>query len=152
MALVSGRISRELYNRIVMKKYVFMLLIILLVSMVIFIVLHKNRDSIMLEEFKNIKAIYKYSNKESIMEIELEDIELIYNIFKEKELYNDELSCGFSENVSIVVDDLYYFYFALDGCPVIYFKNEDKYIKLSNEERDNLFNILEKYNFKFPCV
>lgn len=41
---------------------------------------------------------------------------------------------------------------ACDGCPMVYYKNENRYFKLSEEENKMLKRILEKYGFYFPYV
>lgn len=71
-------------------------------------------------------------------ELSKNDIDTIKEIFDGKKLYNDNPSCGFSEDVSLVLDNTESFYMACDTCPIIYYKNEDKYFKLSDDEIKNL--------------
>jgi len=44
------------------------------------------------------------------------------------------------------------FCFACDSCPVVYWKNKNKFIKLSEKENEELKGILALYGFEFPCL
>lgn len=101
---------------------------------------------------KKGEAIFHYGEKNIIQAIKSEDLEHIRNIFNGKRLCSDNLSCGFSDNVSIVINETERFCFACDGCPVVYWKNKNKYFKLSEAEHIELREILSGYGFSFPCV
>ena len=82
-----------------------------------------------------------------------EEAERIFELFDGKVMIDDNPSCGFGEDVSVSINDgEYVFYIAQDTCPVIYYKNYDKYISVSDSEQETLYSILEKYGFHFPCV
>ena len=82
-----------------------------------------------------------------------EEAERIFELFDGKVMVDDNPSCGFGEDVSVSINDgEYVFYIAQDTCPVIYYKNYDKYISVSDSEQETLYSILEKYGFHFPCV
>lgn len=81
-----------------------------------------------------------------------EDLNEVKKVLNNKRLYNDNPSCGFNENVSIEFNNKEVFYIACDGCPIVYYKKENKYLKLSEEENTVVREIVEKYGFYFPCV
>ena len=85
---------------------------------------------------------------------QLNDNELtsIKNIFNGKIMYRENLYCGFSEEVSIKFDQGKTFCIAQDSCPVVYWKEKDKYITLSEDELTQLYKLLEPYGFSFPCL
>ena len=82
-----------------------------------------------------------------------EDAEVMFGLFDGQVLYRDDPSCGFSEEVSVSFNDgAHVFWFAQDSCPIVYYKNSDKYLSLSDREQRSLYSILKKYGFRFPCV
>lgn len=95
-----------------------------------------------------------FINGTTSAESRLSDIELaaIKAIFNRKKLFKDNPSCGFSEEVSIKFNQAQTFCIARDTCPIIYWKEKDMYFKLSEEEKAELYKILESYDFYFPCV
>lgn len=84
--------------------------------------------------------------------ISIEHLTQIKNLFNGKYLYSDNPTCGFTENVSITLNNCEKFYFACDSCPIIYWQNKNKYFKLSSEEYAELMDILNTYGFVFPCI
>lgn len=98
------------------------------------------------------EIINLYNNptiKESLTESE---IKLVCDIFEGKLMYVDTPSCGFSESVSICFNGKQTFCIACDGCPLVYFMEKDKYFRISNEDMQQIHNILEGYGFSFPIV
>lgn len=98
------------------------------------------------------KAIFRYEEKNIVQTISANDLTKLYVLFEGKRLYSDDLSCGFSENIAIVINESEQFYFACDSCPIVYWKNKNKFFKLSASEYDELMEILRGYGFVFPCV
>ena len=78
------------------------------------------------------------------------DFQAMTEILNGKMLYSDDLSCGFSKDVSVVIDSQT-FCFAYDDCATIYLLEEDKYFNISEEENKALRQILTLYGFEFPC-
>ena len=92
-----------------------------------------------------------FYGKESVLTNE--DASDLYDLFTGRILYHDNPSCGFGEEVSVSFNDgERTFYVAMDTCPIIYDKNNDKYFSISESEQERLYAILEKYGFSFPCV
>ena len=69
-----------------------------------------------------------------------------------RKLYRDNPSCGFTEDVSIKFDDSQTFCFANDGCPIIYWKEKDKYFNIDEDEKSRLDIALKKFDILFPCI
>ena len=97
------------------------------------------------------KTNFCYNDRNVTKTLSEDDLCNIKELFDGKYLYSDEPSCAFTENVSITLDEET-FYIACDSCPIIYWKNKDKYFKLSDSEYTELTQILDSYGFVFPCV
>lgn len=103
-------------------------------------------------EVKQAEVCFIYENINVSHYIGAEELERLKIIVDGKKLYRDNPSCGFSENISIKFGREKTFCVARDGCPIIYWKEKNRYIELSEEEKIKIYNILEKYGFFFPCV
>ena len=101
---------------------------------------------------KKAEACFQYENIDEISQLSDKDMESVKTIFNGKKLYKDNLSCGFSETVSIKFDDELTFCIAKDTCTIIYLKEKNEYIKLTENEKTQLYNLLKPYGFNFPCV
>lgn len=125
-------------------------IIILVLVFVIFLYLTTERSD--MGFVKEGKTSFKYNNSEYYYTLSSEDLSIIKALLDNKRMYSDNLSCGFTENVAVIFDNSQTFCFACDTCPIVYWKEKNKYIKLSDEEKEQLYKVLEKYNFVFPCV
>ena len=68
--------------------------------------------------------------------------------------FKDSPACGFSSDISITVTNdkkSIVFYPACDGCPLLRINDSDKYIRITEEARINLNEILGMYDMTFPC-
>lgn len=124
-------------------------LLILLAGIVLVVALCSKADMTFATEGK---AIFKYGDKNISQEISSDDFTKICDLFDGKWLYSDDLSCGFTENVSVMMNGSESFCFACDSCPIVYQKSKNKYLKLSSSEYDELKEILYTYGFVFPCL
>ena len=96
-------------------------------------------------------AVFRYADVDITKPVAHEDSETIREIFNKKNLYADSLSCGFSENVALIIgNDTYCI--ACDDCGIIYSIKEDKYFNLSDKENETLRTLLGEYGFTFPCA
>ena len=100
------------------------------------------------------KAVINYENgtvsvNESLTK---EEISLISDIFEDKELYSDKPSCGFSDEISIVINDGQTFCIARDTCAIIYLKEKNLYFSVSEKDIELIHGIFENHGGKFPCV
>ena len=96
-------------------------------------------------------AVFRYGDVDITEQLSNEDAEIVKQIFIGKRLFSDSPSCGFGEDVAIIIDNKTYC-IACDYCPLIYIAQENKYLKLSDDENETLRNLLCKYGFTFPCV
>ena len=96
-------------------------------------------------------AVFRYEDVDITKPVAHEDSETIREMFNKKNLYADSLSCGFSENVALIIgNDTYCI--ACDDCGIIYSVKEDKYFNLSDKENETLRTLLGEYGFTFPCA
>ena len=82
-----------------------------------------------------------------------EDFDNLCKLFNGKLLVSDHPSCSFEDNISVSFNaGEQVFCIACDGCPVIYWKNKDRYFNISDNENRMLKEILQKYGCYFPCI
>ena len=101
---------------------------------------------------KKAEVFFQYGDTDAINQLNDKDLESVKIIFNGKKLYKDNLSCGFDEAVSIKFDDEQTFCIARDTCPIVYWKEKNRYIRITEDEKTQLYNLLEPYGFIFPCV
>lgn len=128
--------------------YLGIIFVLILVVCTIFILCSKKTD---MSFVKSGTAIFKYNKYNTSQPLSDQDLDSIIEIFNNKSLYRDNPSCGFTEDVSIQFNESETFCIACDTCPVIYWKNKDRYLGLSDYENSALRDILGKYGFTFPC-
>ena len=98
-----------------------------------------------------IIAVFRYGDTDITQILSDEDSVAVRSIFEGKTMVSDSPSCGFSENVSLVIGgDTYCI--AYDNCGIIYHVKEDKYFHLSDRENEALRELLGECGFSFPCV
>ena len=69
--------------------------------------------------------------------------------------FKDTPACGFTTEISITMTNeskSIVFCPANDGCPLLRIDDSVKYIKITDEARTKLNEVLEKYGMPFPCV
>ena len=98
-------------------------------------------------------AIARFKHNESDIESELstEHTKQIVGIFQGKKLRKDSPSCGFTEDVSVKIDDKT-FCITCDTCRIVYLLEDDRYFYLSDTENSFLREILTYYGFELPCI
>lgn len=138
-----------------MKRSFWLLGILILVIVVLFVLLGVNYlrvNRVNMEFIKEADVCFQYGDTDSLHRLGDKEVESLKAIFDGKKMYRDSLSCGFSETISIKFNNEQTFCIAQDGCPIVYWKEENRYIKLSEDEKTQLYNLLEPYGFYFPCV
>ena len=135
-----------------MKKAIWILSTIIVIVVILLGVIYLRQDKVNLDLVKNAEVYFQYGNTDAINQLSNNEMESVKTILNGKKLYKDNLSCGFSEAVSIKFDDEHTFCIARDTCPIIYWKEKNRYIRLTENEKTQLYNILEPYGFIFPCV
>lgn len=128
-----------------------------LLSAIIFIVIllggiYLRLDKVNMDSVKKVEVCFQYGNTNAINQLSDREVASVKTIFNGKKLYKDNLSCGFSEAVSIKFDDEHTFCIAWDTCPIVYWEEKNRYIRLTEDEKTQLYNLLEPYGFIFPCV
>ena len=135
----------------IMRKNLFILAMVsfVLILLTTFLFNHKN---LKLNDVKKAEAIFIYDGVNVSYILNTDDLNLILNIFNNKVSYRDNLSCGFSSNIAIKFNDSCTLCFACDTCPVVYWKEENRYIDITESEKACLYNFLNKHGFFFPCI
>lgn len=136
-----------------MKKIIPILIVVLIIvfaTILLICFLTINRCEI--DSIKTCKVTFVHNCKEISADISYKEMEIIDCLFSGKILYADEPSCGFSEEVSIKINGSETFCVARDGCPIVYWKEKDRYFRLDEGEKVQLHLLLESYGFLFPCV
>ena len=132
-----------------------LLLLLAFVAFVIYFFLIERVDS---SALKGGTVRFKYETKDGEIKdisdkLTSEEEETILSILNKKTLGRDNPSCGFDDDISIRFNnDEEIFSIACDNCGIIYWKNKDKYLSLTDSENETIRNILRKHGFIFPCV
>lgn len=100
---------------------------------------------------KNAILTYSYNNVNINQPLTEDESQVIKEMFNGKRPYTDNPSCGFTKDVSVEFSDMI-FCIACDSCPIIKIDNSKKYIKISENERQELEKIFNKYGGSFPCI
>ena len=133
------------------KFLVLILLFFALVSVVLGIMYISIRKTNM-EFAKEAEVCFIYGEEVVSENLDDKEVEILKEIFDNKRMYKDTPSCGFREDISVRFNQLQTFCVARDTCPIVYWMEEDRYIRLTDEEKLLLYNLLESYGFEFPCV
>ena len=118
------------------KIFAIIILICACLIMTLFILKEKNRVSF--DKFSYGESKFCYEDSNQIHEIKKQDLDSLYTILNGKEMFYEELSCGFSENIAICIDGKYTFCFAQDGDSYVYLKEENKLIILASHNREDI--------------
>ena len=130
----------------------FWLLVASILTIAVFVgVIYLRVNRVNMEFAKEVEVCFIYGDTDTLCRLGDEELESLKAVFNGKKMYQDNLSCGFSEAISIKFNKAQTFCIARDTCPIVYWKEEDRYIKLSEEEKIQLYHLLEPYGFFFPC-
>ena len=130
-----------------MKKYLWICILIIIVLAGLLIGFGLKRVSISPES--NGTVFFEFHDKRIQSDISEEHMKHITEIFNNKFLYSDYPSCGFSEDLSIKIDNNT-FCIASDSCGTVYLLEKDKYFRLSDDENKIIRHILISYGIDFP--
>ena len=98
-----------------------------------------------------VELVYKYAGASVDVQLSKQESEKILNIFDSKELYNDNPSCGFDENVSLRVSGKT-FCPACDTCCIVKDCSSGQFFTISQAERDTIEEVFESHGGHFPCI
>ena len=135
-----------------LKKVIWLLSAIIFIVVLLLGVIYLRLDKVNMDFAKKAEVYFQYRDTDAINQLSDKEMESVKTIFNGKKLYKDNLSCGFSEAVSIKFDDEQTFCIARDTCPIVYWKEKNRYVRLTEDEKVQLYNLLEPYGFIFPCV
>lgn len=96
-------------------------------------------------------AVFRYGDIDITKPLSDEDAKTVREIFNGKSLFSDSPSCGFDENVALIINGNTYC-IACDTCGTIYNVEKDKYFNLNEKENETLRDLLCEYGFTFPCL
>ena len=108
-----------------MKKAIWILSTIIVIVVILLGVIYLRQDKVNLYLVKKAEVYFQYGNTDTINQLSNNEMESVKTILNGKKLYKDNLSCGFSEAVSIKFDDEHTFCIARDTCPIIYWKEKN---------------------------
>lgn len=97
---------------------------------------------------------FHYADKSIDAQLSKEDLEEIKDMLVRRS-FVDSPACGFSTDVSIRLTDgqrSIVFCPACDTCATLQIGDSNRYISVSEKQRDRLDRILAKYGVCFPCV
>lgn len=131
--------------------FLILLLIVLLLSFLYFII---QPSIVHLETVTSGTAVFQcdYDGVNSSVPISSQDLAVLTDMFRGKVMSRDNPSCGFSEDVCVILNDEMTFCFACDTCPIILWKEKGKYFSVTKKEQAELYDLLETYGFHFPCL
>ena len=140
-------------GRLIMKKSIISCVIII-GFIFIMVILNNMIVNIKIED-DNMELKYYYADSKISTKVDLLDsrvISEILNGYVLKEV-GGVPTCGFTDDIAIYTNDKQnIFCIACDSCPIIYWKNKNIYISISEKEMEELHQILKKYGMIFPCV
>lgn len=136
-----------------MKKIIIAIIVVVVIVLLLFLWWGYNKISLLkLDSINVARLVFNYGEIKISNDLTDSEIAIVRDIFDGSRTYIDELSCGFSEDIAVVIDNSKTFCVACDTCPIVYWKEKKRYIKITEGEKIQLYNIFEKYGGKFPCV
>ena len=135
-----------------MIKRFFWILVIFILIFIVCGIVYLKFNKINISFLNKVEVCFIYENNDTTNQLNNQEIEIIKAIFNKKIMHKENYSCGFSENISIKLNDQQTFCIARDSCPIIYWKEKNRYIKISDDEKNQLYTLLKPYGFFFPCI
>ena len=132
------------------KRKLIAILSIIVIALIGCVLLIPQRTDMAFVEAGQVTFVYDGKNVHTALSEE--DLNEIIKMFDNKLLYDDFPACGFSESVSIQLNESEVFCIACDGHNLVYWKNRDRYFAVSKKEIVLLHELLSKYGFFFPCI
>lgn len=134
------------------KAKIFIVFLLIVVSGILLLVVSMKKNTVDIGFVKSGKAIFIYDEEDIEIPLSNDELSILCSIFVNKKMYKDNPSCGFSEDISIKFNDSQTFCIARDTCPIIYWKEKRRYFRISEDEKMQLYCLLENYGFVFPCI
>lgn len=96
------------------------------------------------ESSHSIRIRYTYADVSIERDLDEKERDIVIDIFNHKIPYIEHLYCGFGDELSVCFDGKCTFWIAQDGCNVAYWTERDRYIKLREEEKTRLLEIMKQ--------
>lgn len=135
-----------------LKKSVWICGAIILVVVVLSGVIYLRNGKVNMDLVKSAEACFQYGDTDAKSQLSDKDLETVKAIFNGKKLHKDIPSCYFSDAASIKFDNGQTFCIAQDTCPIVCWKEKSRCIELTENEKNQLYKLLEPYGFTFPCL
>jgi hypothetical protein len=136
----------------VKRKFLVLILLFFALVSVVLGIMHISIRKTNMEFAKEAEVCFIYGEVVVSENLDDKEVEMLKEIFDNKRMYKDTPSCGFSKDISVQFNQSQTFCIARDTCPIVYWMEEDRYIRLTEEEKGVLYNLLGTYGFTFPCV
>ena len=126
-----------------MKKYLFIIASILILTALIFVIFLPDKTNI--EDGKTVTLICNIEDMDVNTELSAEHSKIISGIFEHRALYDENPPlCPCNKNFSFKIGGKT-FCIAVDGCPTIYIDEKSSYFDLTEEENEIINDILMEY-------
>lgn len=125
--------------------------IVLCCICIFFILILCSCGKVSVDKNQNVQLVYKYAGTAVDVQLSEQESETIFDIFDGKELFFDNPSCGFDENISLKIDGKMYCP-ACDKCGTVKDCSSGQYFNISQSERDAIEKIFSTHGGHFPCV
>lgn len=119
--------------------------------MAIFLLTLCSCGKVSVDKNQPVELVYKYAGASVDVQLTEQESEQIISIVVGKELYFDNPSCGFDDNVSLRVNGKI-FCPACDTCCTVKDCSSGQFFNISQAERDIIEEIFESHGGHFPCV
>lgn len=129
-----------------MKRAVIIFAILFLVVLILAAVL-LGIDLVKIKAAQNGSLVFTIGKNSVNSDLASEDLDAVMDLFNGKVCTYDNPSCGFGEEFQIIIhtnDGSHIFYIAQDSCGIVYWKNKQKYFRLSDRENTYLRSLLNK--------
>ena len=117
----------------------------------LFILILCSCGKVSVDKNQTVQLVYKYTDANVDVQLSKQESETILDIFDGKELFSDNPSCGFDENISLRFDGRIYCP-ACDTCCTVKDCSSGQYFTVSRSERDTIEKIFNTHGGHFPCV
>ena len=92
----------------------------------------------------SVRIQFQDHGKTQAWTLEREEAQKLISILQDRREYRENYSCGFSANLSIVIDGVEYD-IASDGCPFLLDTSTGLFFEIAKEEKQILAELLAKY-------
>lgn len=139
-------------------KMLYSIVILAIIGTLIFIISNKMyvTNEVMRIDGKKGEVQFEYVEIDNTVikfkeELTKDELKIVVEMLNNKKLIYDQPSCGYDENIKLIIDDKE-FLFALDNCPNIKFGKTNYILNISGKEREILNQIFFVRGGFFPAI